>query len=357
MTADPAPPAPLASPRPAAPAARAATPSTETADAPARPRHRPRRRAAALLELPGGTFWMGSDEDRYPEDGESPPRRSTSTASAIAAHTVTNADFARFVAATGHGTTAEREGWSFVFGGLLPDDFPPTRAVAQAPWWRQVHGATWLHPEGPASDLDGRSDHPVVHVSWIDARALLPLGRRPAAGGGRVGVRRAGRSRAAPLPVGRRADPGRRAPHERVPGPVPRRRHRRRRLRRHRTGGRVPAQRLRAATTRPATCGSGPPTGSAPAGPSGSCAAAPTSATTPTAGATAAPPGRPTPSTAARATSASGWRRTASTADRVARVGPRRPRRPSSHRGDVRSLRTRCRSTDTQTETRRPRWH
>ena len=44
--------------------------------------------------------------------------------------------------------------------------------MAQAPWWRQVHGATWRHPEGPASGIDGRSDHPVVHVSWIDARAF-----------------------------------------------------------------------------------------------------------------------------------------------------------------------------------------
>jgi len=123
-----------------------------------------------LLGLAGGTFWMGSDEDRYPEDGESPPRPAHVDGFRIAAHTVTNADFARFVAATGYGTTAEREGWSFVFAGLLPDDFPPTRAVVEAPWWRQIHGATWLHPEGPASDLHGRSTHPVVHVSWIDAR-------------------------------------------------------------------------------------------------------------------------------------------------------------------------------------------
>ncbi|WP_245160074.1 formylglycine-generating enzyme family protein [Blastococcus sp. CT_GayMR20] len=140
------------------------------------PPRRPRAGSAPertdLLGLAGGTFWMGSDEDRYPEDGESPPRPVTVDAFRIAAHTVTNADFARFVQATGYGTTAEREGWSFVFAGLLPDDHAPTRAVVEAPWWRQVHGATWLHPEGPASHVDGRSDHPVVHVSWIDARAF-----------------------------------------------------------------------------------------------------------------------------------------------------------------------------------------
>ena len=45
-------------------------------------------------------------------------------------HTVTNDRFAAFVDATGHRTTAEVLGTSFVFGGLLPDDFPPTRGVA-----------------------------------------------------------------------------------------------------------------------------------------------------------------------------------------------------------------------------------
>ena len=54
----------------------------------------------------------------------------------IAAYAVTNDDFAAFVEDTGHHTTAKRFGWSFVFAGLLPEGFPPTRGVAQAPWWR-----------------------------------------------------------------------------------------------------------------------------------------------------------------------------------------------------------------------------
>jgi formylglycine-generating enzyme required for sulfatase activity len=85
---------------------------------------------------------------------------------------VTNERFAAFVQATGHRTDAERYGWSFVFAGLLPDRFPETRAVAHAPWWRQVYGADWRRPEGPDSDLEGRPDHPVVHVSWDDAMAF-----------------------------------------------------------------------------------------------------------------------------------------------------------------------------------------
>jgi formylglycine-generating enzyme len=58
-----------------------------------------------------------------------------------------------------------------VFAGLLPDDFPPTQAVVGAPWWRKVEGADWRHPEGPGSSIEERRDHPVVHVSWTDARA------------------------------------------------------------------------------------------------------------------------------------------------------------------------------------------
>ena len=67
-------------------------------------------------------------------------------------------------------TEAEQFGWSFVFAGFLPDDFPDTRGVVGSEWWRQVEGADWRHPDGPQSDLDGRADHPVVHVSWNDAR-------------------------------------------------------------------------------------------------------------------------------------------------------------------------------------------
>src|SRR4051812_11017535 len=67
----------------------------------------------SLLELPGGTFWMGSDEERYPDDGEGPARTVHVDGFRMAACTVRNDEFARFTAATGYVTTAEREGWSF----------------------------------------------------------------------------------------------------------------------------------------------------------------------------------------------------------------------------------------------------
>ncbi len=126
-----------------------------------------------LLDVPGGTFLMGSDgPDVNAGDGEGPVREVTLAPYAIGRSQVTTAEFAAFVDATGHTTGAERFGWSFVFAGFLPARL---RRGAQrpdaAPWWCRVDGATWARPEGPGSDLTGRADHPVVHVDHDDARA------------------------------------------------------------------------------------------------------------------------------------------------------------------------------------------
>ncbi len=126
---------------------------------------------AAFVSVPGGTFTMGDGGLLgYPADGEV-PRSVTVAPFELSATAVTTDEFAVFTDATGWVTAAERYGWSFVFGGLLPHDFPDTRAVAAAPWWRQVFGASWRRPEGPQSDLLGRGEHPVTHMSWDDATA------------------------------------------------------------------------------------------------------------------------------------------------------------------------------------------
>ena len=125
-----------------------------------------------MIDLPGGEFSYGSEDAlAYPGDGEGPVRRVGVGPIQVDAEAVSNARFAAFVEASGYRTDAERHGWSFVFAGLLPDDFPDTQGVAHAPWWRVVEGATWKHPTGPQSSIDQLLDHPVIHVSHNDARS------------------------------------------------------------------------------------------------------------------------------------------------------------------------------------------
>jgi formylglycine-generating enzyme required for sulfatase activity len=100
---------------------------------------------------------------------------------------VTNAQFEVFVKTTGYKTTAERPPTE---EELSPGDVPPERRVPfsvcfkpvalpdgadphdSAPvWWQFVAGADWRHPEGPASSISDRVNHPVVHISWHDAVA------------------------------------------------------------------------------------------------------------------------------------------------------------------------------------------
>ena len=111
---------------------------------------------------------MGSESpESFPADGEGPARRVRLASFRIDVAAVTNAQFARFVADTGYVTDAERFGWSFVFAGVTGND--SARPADVGPRWRQAQHAHWRRPEGLESDLAGRDDHPVVHVSWNDA--------------------------------------------------------------------------------------------------------------------------------------------------------------------------------------------
>ncbi len=98
------------------------------------------------------------------------------------ATTVTNGDFARFVEATGHVTTAERAPDPAMYPGADPEllvpgslqfDPPdhPVRLDDWSQWWRYLPGASWRTPAGPGSDLVGLDQHPVVHVTYEDAEA------------------------------------------------------------------------------------------------------------------------------------------------------------------------------------------
>lgn len=152
-----------------APARGAAPTDGREAAASAAPRS---RSAKGLVRIPGGTFLMGS-EDGYPADREGPVREARVDSFYLDPHAVTNTRFAAFAKATGYRSDAERFGWSFVFHSFLTPAAARASGsvVSSTPWWVRVEGASWRAPEGPGSSIAARQDHPVVHVSWNDARA------------------------------------------------------------------------------------------------------------------------------------------------------------------------------------------
>jgi sulfatase modifying factor 1 len=127
-----------------------------------------------MIQLPGGEYLMGTNaHDGFPSDGEGPIRKVHVDAFGISPYAVTNEQFRAFVDSTGYVTEAESFGWSYVFHLLASDDVKKqVEQVPQGtPWWLAVHGAYWLHPEGPDSHIEDRGNHPVVHISWNDAMA------------------------------------------------------------------------------------------------------------------------------------------------------------------------------------------
>ncbi|HEX7323494.1 MAG TPA: formylglycine-generating enzyme family protein [Mycobacterium sp.] len=136
-----------------------------------------------LVELPGGTFRMGST-GHYPE--EAPVHTVAVAAFAVERHPVTNAQFAAFVAATGYVTVAELPpGIEGVEAGAMV--FTPTPGPVDLrdwrQWWKWVPGACWRYPGGAGSDPEtfaaAKADHPVVQVAYRDAVAYARwAGRR-----------------------------------------------------------------------------------------------------------------------------------------------------------------------------------
>lgn len=124
------------------------------------------------IPFAGGKVTVGTHDPAIPADGEGLVRQVRVAPFAVDAWLVTNARFAAFVAATGYVSEGERLGWGVVFRPLLPDTAAVPPSPGATPWWGVVPGACWHSPEGPGSDVLDRLDHPVVHLSWADARAF-----------------------------------------------------------------------------------------------------------------------------------------------------------------------------------------
>ena len=142
-----------------------------------------------MVWITGGDFIMGTDASTgWPE--ESPAHQVRVSGFWIDETEVTNAQFRRFVDATGYITTAEKPPVLEELMKQLPPGTPPPDPSVLVPgslvftppdgpvdlrdfsqWWSWVPGADWKHPHGPESDLNGKENHPVVHVSWDDATA------------------------------------------------------------------------------------------------------------------------------------------------------------------------------------------
>lgn len=142
-----------------------------------------------MVLIPSGEFMMGT-EGQTANRNEQPAHRVRVSAFWMDKHEVTNAQFRLFVEATRYVTTAEKPpDWEELKLQLPPQTpkpsadklvagsmvFTPPKVPVSinnaALWWSWTPGASWNHPEGPSSNLDGRENHPVVQVSWDDAVA------------------------------------------------------------------------------------------------------------------------------------------------------------------------------------------
>ena len=142
-----------------------------------------------MVWIPGGEFSMGANEPPAMDDvgmkattDARPIHRVYVDGFFMDQTTVTNAQFAAFVQATGYVTVSERTPKAADFPGAPPENLvagsvvfsPPDRPVPlnnHFQWWTYLKGANWRHPLGSNSDIKGKDDYPVVHVAYEDAEA------------------------------------------------------------------------------------------------------------------------------------------------------------------------------------------
>ena len=151
--------------------------------------NKPANGPIGMIWIPGGEFTMGCKEENCTQEAMK-PHRVKMDGFWMDETEVTNAQFKKFVEETKYITLAERPvDWEELKkqvppGTPKPPDenlqpgsmvfTPPTGVVLlndYTQWWSWVIGADWRHPEGPNSSIEGKDNHPVVHIAFEDALA------------------------------------------------------------------------------------------------------------------------------------------------------------------------------------------
>ena len=137
-----------------------------------------------MIFINGRIFAMGADNNQASKD-EYPKHKVQVSSFWIDINEVTNAEFAKFVAATNYITTAEKNiDWNELKKQLPENTAKPSDKDLQPAslvftlvtdddqdWWIMEKGANWQHPSGKNSNIVGKDNYPVVQVSWFDAQA------------------------------------------------------------------------------------------------------------------------------------------------------------------------------------------
>ena len=153
-----------------------------------------------MVWIPGGEFLQGAvPNDHMAMFHEKPAHKVHVDGFFMDKHEVTNAQFAKFVKETGYVTVAERAvDWEALKKQLPAGTEKPHDSILQpgslvfkkakssvpnlydySQWWEWRIGANWKHPHGPGSSIEGKEDHPVVHIAFEDAQAYCEwAGRR-----------------------------------------------------------------------------------------------------------------------------------------------------------------------------------
>ena len=145
-----------------------------------------------MVWIEGGVFQMGASEnDNMALTHEKPSHTVKVNGFYMDETEVTNKQFSEFIKATGYITTAERPiDWDIIKMQLPPGTQRPHDSILMpgsllfkkttesvpnlydfSQWWKWSIGANWKEPEGKGSNIVGKENYPVVHVSYEDAIA------------------------------------------------------------------------------------------------------------------------------------------------------------------------------------------